>query len=214
MPQKEEILSFLQEKFGSIESKVFLLLALLGIFFIGIGIFLTKGDFFNETKVEVLGDADSSTSSGKVFVEISGAVEKPGVYEFDSNGRVDNILVAAGGLAASADRNWVERNINRAALLKDGQKIYIPREGEQSVYSPQSTAGNKNAVVGSPLAVDALININSASLSQLDRLDGIGAVRAQKIIDNRPYSSVDELVSKKILPKSVYEQIKDKITAP
>ena len=210
MPQLEEILILLKEKFDSKESKVFLLLALTGIFFIGLGIFLTRSEFFDKPTVEILNNKSISTE--KVFVEISGAVEKPGVYEFDASGRVDNALVAAGGLAASADRSWVEKNINRAALLKDGQKIYIPRQGEVSLSQSTSlSGGNSGTLVEN---VGGLVNINTATLSQLDRLEGIGAVRAQKIIDNRPYSSIDELITKKILPKNVFEGIKERITAP
>lgn len=196
-------------------NRYFVLLALLGIFFIGIGIFLTREEFFSKPKIEVLQDNVLGSENAKIFVEVSGAVEKPGVYEFPGDSRVDNLLVQAGGLSSKADREWVEKNINRAAVLKDGQKIYIPRAGEvgsvklEVGYGSGKLEGN---VLG--LTQGGLININTASLSQLDRLEGIGSVRAQKIIDNRPYTGIDELVSKKILPKGVFEKIKDKLTAP
>lgn len=193
------------------KNRYFVLLALLGIFFIGMGIFLTREEFFSKPKIEILGVEDPSTPfgrSGQLFVEIVGAVEKPGVYEFPGDSRVDNLLVQAGGLSSSADREWVEKNINRAALLKDGQKIYIPRNGESN--ESRESKGSTGFVAGD--YVSGLININSASLNQLDSLEGIGAVRAQKIIDNRPYTGIDELVSRKILPKSVFEVNKEKLT--
>lgn len=56
------------------------------------------------------------------------------------------------------------------------------------------------------------ININTASLSDLDKLSGIGLVRAQKIVEGRPYQRIEDLIINKIIPRSVYEQIKDKIT--
>src|SRR3989344_5475993 len=208
MPPKEELLLLVEKH------KYFILLALLGVFFICTGIFLTRGEFFSKPKIEILQGDALGTNTSKIMVEISGAVEKPGVYEFNSDARVDNLLVQAGGLSESADRAWVEKNINRAAVLKDGQKVYKPRKGETTVYGLQSTATDKNAVVSSQSTVSSLININTASLKELDSLEGIGAVRAQKIIDNRPYTTIDELVSKKILPKSVFEKIKEKINAP
>jgi competence protein ComEA len=56
------------------------------------------------------------------------------------------------------------------------------------------------------------ININSASAQQLDTLPGIGTVRAQKIIDNRPYSTINDLVKKKVLGEGIFEKLKDQIS--
>lgn len=205
MFNKEQLLVLLEK------NRIFILLALLGIFFIGIGIFLTREEFFSKPKIEVLQDNVLGLEKAKIFVEVSGAVEKPGVYEFPGDSRVDNLLVQAGGLSSSADRAWVEKNINRAAVLKDGQKVYIPRQGEVSLSQSTSLSGGSQDGGGN---IGGLVNINTASLGELDRLEGIGSVRAQKIIDNRPYTGIDELVSKKILPKGVFEKIKDKLAAP
>lgn len=83
-----------------------------------------------------------------------------------------------------------------------------------SVVSPVSAApsliNNQQAVKG--VAKSRLLDINQASLGELDRLPGIGAVRSQKIVDNRPYQKIEDLIIKKIIPRSVFEQIKDKIT--
>ena len=125
----------------------------------------------------------------------------PGVYELEGGKRINDALVAAGGLAAGADREWVEKNINRSSLLIDGQKIYIPRQQQKQL-------GGQAAEVKSNL-----ININTASESQLDTLSGIGPVTAGKIINNRPYSQIEELTSKKVVSQKVFDQIKDKITA-
>ncbi|MEK7521616.1 MAG: SLBB domain-containing protein [Patescibacteria group bacterium] len=189
---------------------------LLGVLLIGVGVFVFSTGVFEPAKVEILDNsqiAGVSANGQKMVVEIGGAVENPGVYEVNLGDRVDQVLVLAGGLSANADREWVSKNLNRAARVQDGQKIYIPRQGEVStVYSPRSAAGG-SAVVGSPLTVDGLLNLNTASQGQLEGLPGIGAVRAQAIISGRPYSNVEEVYTRKIVPKSVYEKIKSSITA-
>lgn len=190
-----------------------IIFVLLGLLFLGIGIFLFRTGVFEANKVEIIGVGQNDIEGGlpagrQVVVEISGAVQKPGVYKFLASDRIERLLIEAGGLSVEADREWIEKNLNRAAKLIDGQKIYIPKNGEVR-GSEQSKSGG--AVAG---AVSGLININTSTAGELDSLPGIGAVRAQAIIDNRPYSSSQELLIKKIVPSNVYEKIKDRITAP
>ena len=91
------------------------------------------------------------------------------------------------------------KNINLAAKLNDGAKIYIPKIEEGD---PQEITDMKTS----------LININTASSETLDTLPGIGPATAAKIISNRPYKSLEELLDKKVVSLKVFEQIKDKIT--
>lgn len=185
---------------------------LLGLLFLGGGLFLFRTGLFEASKIEIIEDELSPESkAGDVVVEISGAVEKPGVYKLLASERLERLLIEAGGLSADADREWVEKNLNRAARLIDGQKIYIPRQGELGIRSQESGNARSGSVAG---ITAGPINLNAASLSELDSLPGIGTVRAQAIIDNRPYSSTNELISKKVIPQRVYGKIKDKITAP
>ena len=139
----------------------------------------------------------------EIFVDVGGEVEKAGVYRLENGSRMKDALAVAGCLSAKADREFVARNLNLAERLVDGQKVYIP-EGRD-----QRTEGRDNKVKG---AQTSKININKASLSELETLSGIGVVRAQAIIDGRPYRVVDDLATKKIVPISVYEKIKDKIS--
>lgn len=189
---------------------------LIGLIFIGFGIFSFRAGIFEGTKIEVLeatagGNPPAGGLAGEVMVEISGAVEKPGVYKLLASERLERLLIEAGGLSAQADREWVEKNLNRAAKLVDGQKIYIPKRGEVGNGRLEAGGTKSGSVAG---AISGLVNINTATLAELDGLPGIGAVRAQAIIDNRPYSSPEELLGKKVIPQSVYEKIKEKITAP
>lgn len=189
-----------------------LLIVLFGLTLIGLGVLFSRGaGNLSETKIEVL---DSTTEAqnplSDLVVEISGQVEKPGVYRLPFGSRVEDLLIAAGGLAAGADRNWVERNLNRAAKLSDGQKIYLPKQSES--MSAKNERGIKMYQGNLEVTGEGLVNINTASLSQLDKLPGIGPVYGQNIIEHRPYSTIEELLSKGVLKKSVYEKIKDKIT--
>lgn len=209
-------------KWPNIEAWVFenrkvVTLTLFGLLFAGIGLFFWRSGVLESTQVQILGteqsasaSANPTTSSGQIVAEIAGAVLKPGVYHLAVGSRTDDLLVLAGGLSANADRTWVEKNLNRAAKITDGQKIYIPRPDEMRSNDSNAVTqshSNNTGVVG-------LVNINSASASELDALPGIGTVRAQSIIKNRPYSSVGELVTKKILPQSVFDKIEGSITAP
>lgn len=150
--------------------------------------------------------AEASSSAQKLVIDVSGAVLKPGVYSLKEDARIQDALIAAGGLSEDADRQYISKAVNLAAKITDGAKIYIPSKDE-SITSTTGITGS--SVLGSS---SSLININSATSSQLDKLPGIGAVTAQKIIEGRPYSSIDELKTKKIVGSKVYEQIKEKIS--
>ena len=138
----------------------------------------------------------------KIFADIEGAVVKPGVYQLSSDSRIQDVLIASGGLISTADREWVSQHINLAQKIKDGFKLYIPQAGEVvSSHNTESIAGVSTS----------LININLASASELDSLSGIGPVTSQKIIEGRPYEAIEDLITRKIVSKSVFEKIKDKI---
>ncbi len=195
--EENESVSWIQELIVSYRIPlVFLILAVL---LIG-GVFLLwqsnkKSAAINFTD----GDIKSASISSKIKADIEGFVVRPGVYELPSGSRIQDLLVVAGGLGAAADREWVAKSLNQAAKLTDGAKIYIPDKNTSNNINTANTA-------------NSLININSASLSELDQLSGVGPVTAQKIIDGRPYQTIEELVTKKIIGSSVFDKIKDKIT--
>jgi len=137
-----------------------------------------------------------------VWVDVAGAVERPGVYELSRGSRVKDALVAAGGLTKGADREYLEKVINMAEEVEDGEKIYIPSEG---ISTGEVLGGSTDNLGG-------LINLNTASVSELDTLWGIGEARAKSIVENRPFGKVEELLEKGVLPENVYEKIKDKVS--
>lgn len=190
-----------------------LLILLLGLILTGFGVFIFKsGIFLPETKVEVLDATTESQGKGEITAEIGGAVISPGVYKIQSGARVEDLLIKAGGFSGEADRFWTDKYLNRAAKLADGQKVYIPKAGQQSdTLSAKTRGGDQTISSNFPSDSNVLININSASLDQLDSLPGIGPVYGQNIIEHRPYSTIEELVSKGAIKQSVYEKIKDRI---
>lgn len=185
---------------------VIICLGLVGMGLVGYGVWDQVKP--REVKVEIIkekGESEKVKVNGEVVVDVAGAVEKPGVYKLPSNSRIGDALVLAGGLSANADRSWVSATLNLAEKLEDGEKIFIPRRDENS------NIGSSNIVI-SERQRDGRININTASISELDSLEGIGAARAQAIIENRPYSKIEELVAKAKIPQSVYEKISTSIS--
>jgi len=153
-------------------------------------------------------ESSGSAQPQKIMVDIEGAVVKPGVYRLANGSRIDDLLSLAGGLTDTADTVWVGKTLNKAALLLDGGKLFIPTKGE--ISSPQSS--NQESVAGAVSSVNSLISINSASAKELDTLPGVGEVTTQKIIAGRPYQTIEELLSRKIVGQSVYEKIKSQLT--
>src|SRR3972149_6243277 len=176
-------------------------LTVVGFFFAGLfllalgaGLFLFRGTTADKD-IEIISAADSK-SVGEIVVHVDGAVTRPGVYQVKTDSRVNDAISAAGGLSGNADQS----KINLAAKITDGQKIYVFAQGENT---GTTSIKGITSITGSDL-----ININTASESELDKLPGIGPVTAQKIITSRPYSSLEELLTKKAVSSSVYEKIK------
>lgn len=191
------------------------ILFLLGLILIGFGVLAYKIDLFSSGDVvEVLTPTtEPQNTNQEIVVEISGAVEKAGVYKLPNGSRIDDLLISAGGLSIDADRDWVTKNINRAAKIIDGQKIYIYSQSE--VISANQSGGIKldQPVLGVNNQNQInLVNINTASQSELEKLVGIGPVYAQKMIEGRNYSNLEELVTRKIIPQKTYEKIKNDIS--
>ena len=172
-----------------------------------IGLFMANKTSSDNIVFEASSSAKLSPTEVKtIFIDIEGAVVAPGLYKLPQDSRIQDALIVAGGLAASADRNFVSKNINLAIKLSDGAKIYVPNVGEAVGGVSVLNASSEGVAVGT------LININTSSQPQLETLSGVGPVTAQKIIGGRPYNSVDELLKKKIVGSKVFDQIKDKIT--
>ena len=214
-PQSSE--EILDEKTGAFSDFIYgnrinLFLILLGLIFLGSGVLLFK-NFQKDSDIEIVESVLQDREDVEIIVEIAGAVEKPGVYSLPQNSRVEDLLIKSGGLSADADRIWMEKYINRAAKLIDGQKFYLPKQSEQSLgTSANNSSGDLSGFKNTSEGIGQLVNINAASQNELESLPGIGPVYAQSIIEHRPYSSVDDLITKGALKNYVYEKIKDKVS--
>ena len=201
-----DVLSILSSK------KTILLAVFVGVLLIVFGAFFLKDSIIpQQTKVEVLQGTTENEEKREVVVEIAGEVKTPGVYKLPQNSRVDELIIISGGLTKDADEDFIAKNINRAKVLADGQKVYIPNHSD--VLSAKTSDPIKVDQSFLEQDLGGKIDINTASLEELDSLPGIGQIYGQNIIEHRPYSNIEELVSKGALGKSVFEKIKNQITA-
>lgn len=126
--------------------------------------------------------AAAAVKQSQVYVDVVGAVRRPGLYRLAVGTRVADAVRRAGGATAKAQLELV----NLAALLADGEQVIVPRRGPAVAV----------AAVGGA-APSGPVHLNSATIEQLDALPGVGPVTAQKIVDYRTahggFSSVDEL---------------------
>jgi len=131
--------------------------------------------------------ASTATTTGEVVAHVAGAVVRPGIVRLAGAGRVDDAIAAAGGPAADADLNQV----NLAAKVGDGDRIYVPRRGESPPPAPSGGAAAP--------ARTGPVDLNSASPEQLDALPGVGPATAKAIVDYRTrhgrFRTVDDLLS-------------------
>jgi len=177
----------------------------LGMVGVGCLLYGLWGVIWPEPAVVEIVQSSSIENGGEIVVDVGGEVITPGVYKLPTGARIGDALVLAGGLSAEADRQWVAQMMNLAQEIKDGGKIYIPtmnKTNNQIPITNNQTISNQTKT----------ININTASTAELDTLVGIGEVRAQAIVANRPYGSTEELVSKAKIPEGVYEKIKDQVS--
>ena len=137
-----------------------------------------------------------------VLVDVAGWVRRPGVYEFAEGARVIDAIDAAGGARPGA----FLQALNLAAPLMDGTQILVPREGDEAVAAP----------AGDGVVEGGLVNVNTASATELEVLPGIGEVIAQRIIDyrtaNGPFTTVDQLLGVSGIGDSILESIRDLVT--
>jgi len=138
-------------------------------------------------------------------VYVCGYVNNPKVVTLKKGSRVADAVELAGGVSSEADIN----SVNFAAFIEDGQKIYIPKEGE-TVDKIEFTEQNNS------IENNSLININKADTSQLQLLPGIGETIAQYIIDyrlqNGDFKSIEEIKNVSKIGDKTFEKIKDRIT--
>ncbi|MEI7653533.1 MAG: SLBB domain-containing protein [bacterium] len=157
---------------------------------------------------------------GYIYVDVSGAVQNPDMYKLPVNSRLDSSIKMAGGLSESADRGFFARNFNLSSIIGDQQKIHVPSilETSRSLYIERTkvvsaySQGEKSSPNTSGEApISRKISINNSSSLEIESLKGVGKITAERIISSRPYETLDDLVIKGILKKSLFEAIQSEI---
>ncbi|MCU0269877.1 MAG: helix-hairpin-helix domain-containing protein [Acidimicrobiales bacterium] len=167
----------------------------------------------------------TGTAAGVIWVHVAGAVARPGLYGLPASARVADAVGAAGGFAGHADLD----RVNLAAPLTDGARLYVPALGQETPppvpagagggpSGPDGEEGSPGADGGDapPPGGAALVDLNTATAEELDRLPGVGPTTAAAIIDHRerngPFASVDQLADVKGIGEAKLEAVRDLVT--
>lgn len=156
------------------------------------------------------GESGTTVSAGQLVVDVTGAVEKPGLYRMAIGARVGDAIEAAGGFSPRVDAERVGTELNLAATLTDGAQVRVPSRDDVPVGGSPGGGGSGGGGGG------GLVDLNSASQSELEALPGIGPVTATKIIEARtqtPFRSVDELRERGLVGEKTFESLKSLVTA-
>jgi competence protein ComEA len=160
--------------------------------------------------------ASSAAAAADAVVYVCGAVRSPGVVRLPQGSRVADAVALAGGATAKAELAAV----NLAAMVADGQQILVPEKASPGAQTSAAAPGAVPAAGGAVSAGAALpgapVDLNTATLEQLDTLQGIGPSTAQKIIDyrtaNGPFASIDDLKNVSGIGDAKFAAVKDSIT--
>ncbi|WFA03789.1 helix-hairpin-helix domain-containing protein [Bacillus sp. HSf4] len=142
----------------------------------------------------------------EIVIDLKGAVKQPGVYEMKAGDRVHHLLKKAGGTVKKAD----QKQVNLAAILRDGMVVYIPFQGEEASAHSES---------GSYLAEgeeENTININTASAKELEDIPGVGPSKAEAIVtyreENGPFQTIEDITNVSGIGEKSFEKIKSSIS--
>ena len=159
-----------------------------------------------------------------VLVDISGAVSTPGVYCFADGASIIDAVKRANGFTQDAGFKYISMKMNLSAEMKDNSKVYIPFENDYNcnllafslpkevvdiINAPQES--NEDVNNGDSANDGGCISINNATLQELETLNGVGPSTAQKIIDGRPYTKIEDLLNVSGIGEATLNKFKDSI---
>ncbi len=159
--------------------------------------------------------SSQSQTEKNLVVDVKGAVQRPGVYELPVGSRLTDAIKKAGGFQEQAN----QKSVNLAQKLQDEAVIYVASQGEAVSEVTTSTSGKATSdttTTNDGGTTDSKINLNTATVSDLQTISGIGQKRAQDIIDYRDskggFASVDELKDVSGIGDKTFEKIKEAVT--
>lgn len=132
---------------------------------------------------------------------ISGAVVVPGVYRIDDQTRIGALIKMAGGVSTDVDTNYIAHELNLAKIVQDEEHVFIPAVAEQAVN-----------ISAEAISAGGLVNLNTASVSQLESLPGIGTSLAEQIIAHRPFNSISQLQDVPGIGDAKYSKLLDLVS--
>lgn len=182
-------------------------------------------DAFKEVNVSTI--SDETFVKEFIFIDVKGAVKNPGVYKLDKDSRVIDAINVSGGLLKNA--NTMYMNLSKILIDSDVVKVYTNDEIEDAFKEEKveiiepciceeviCDLDNNEQSSDNDINVNSKININTASVEELDTLNGIGEAKAKAIFEyrnsNGNYSKIEDIMNVSGISESIFEKIKDYIT--
>ncbi len=185
-----------------ISRKSLVIIIITAVFLIFLALSTPRLSILNSGGWNISSNKQQLDKAANIYIYLSGEIRRPGVYESKLNTKVVDLINLAGGFTENADVEFINKELNIAETVKDNQKIYIPSKKNPT----------ESNIAISNTTINNLVNLNTATIEELDTLPGIGKSTAEKIIANRPYNDIEDLQNVEGIGEKKFNDIKNKVT--